>query len=247
MLDPWPGLARIIIMYFTWFCTITATTQLLRFHSSILRRRRCSLRRCTRERVPNLNSGTILLCEYVIHIIISLTFSSPSVSPSLSVAVKNVTNDIAVDTSVRTPGTIVTEATARAPKSSEPPMTVTTTTSATAATTTKPTVQSSPKRFKDTSNDGIVSGWPSPSLPHDFSDCCRSMNVSHKCMRYCSVHTIFNRSTHYVHASDSCIQDFVHIVKCTAGGRNHVPCCQKKNIPDLCQVSEMHTHYDIIT
>lgn len=76
---------------------------------------------------------------------------------------------------------------------------------------------------------------PLPSLPHDFTDCCRSMNVSDKCIRYCSVHSLLNTSYNNVNV-DSCIHDFPHIVKCTAGGRNHVPCCERRKIPDVCQV-----------
>lgn len=176
----------------------------------------------------------------------SLTFPSPSVSPSLSVAVRNVTNDIAADTSMRPAATAM-----GTPKSSQPmakKQEAMATSTETMAVVPNDDSASDDKtsRYGD-SQDGTIASWSSLLLPHDFTDCCRSLNVSHKCMRYCSVHTIFNRSTHYVHASDSCTQDFVHIVKCTAGGRNHVPCCQKKNIPDLCQVSEMHTHYDIVT
>lgn len=82
---------------------------------------------------------------------------------------------------------------------------------------------------------------PLPSLPHDFTDCCRSMNVSDKCIRYCSVHSLLNSSYNNVNV-DSCIHDFPHIVKCTAGGRNHVPCCEKRNIPDVCQVFHRFLH-----
>lgn len=34
---------------------------------------------------------------------------------------------------------------------------------------------------------------------------------------------------------EACEKDFPSIVKCMADGRNHVPCCKKKQVPDLCQ------------
>lgn len=34
---------------------------------------------------------------------------------------------------------------------------------------------------------------------------------------------------------EQCEKDFPNIVRCMADGRNHVPCCLEKGIPDLCQ------------
>lgn len=34
---------------------------------------------------------------------------------------------------------------------------------------------------------------------------------------------------------DVCETDFPRIVKCMADGRNHLPCCERKKIPDVCQ------------
>lgn len=112
-----------------------------------------------------------------------------------------------------------------------------TTTAETPIKSTSSTIESSEMKvlWSFPSNHLVEKKPPLPSLPHDFTDCCRSMNVSYKCMRYCSIHSLFSYSN-YTNAADSCIQDFEHIVKCTAGGRNHVPCCKKKNIPDMCQV-----------
>lgn len=88
-------------------------------------------------------------------------------------------------------------------------------------------------------SNSINGSWSMPSFTHDFTDCCRSSNVSHKCMRYCTVYTLFNRSGNYPDASDLCVEDYASIVKCSAGGRNHVRCCQRENIPEMCQVNRI--------
>lgn len=69
---------------------------------------------------------------------------------------------------------------------------------------------------------------------HDFTDCCQSLNVSTKCLGFCAVHNIVDGTTGI--EPDSCEADFPRIVKCMADGRNHLPCCERKKIPDLCQV-----------
>lgn len=73
-----------------------------------------------------------------------------------------------------------------------------------------------------------------PSVTHDYTDCCQSLNVSTKCLGFCTVHNILDGTTGI--EPELCETDFPNIVKCMADGRNHLPCCQRKNIPDLCQV-----------
>lgn len=72
-----------------------------------------------------------------------------------------------------------------------------------------------------------------PSVTHDFTECCDSLNVSLKCKGFCSVHNIIDGSTGV--EPEACEKDFPSIVKCMADGRNHVPCCERKKIPDICQ------------
>lgn len=69
---------------------------------------------------------------------------------------------------------------------------------------------------------------------HDFTDCCISMNVSSKCLGFCNIHSIIDGTAGV--EPDVCESDFPRIVKCMADGRNHLPCCERKNIPDVCQV-----------
>ncbi|XP_055693632.1 Ig-like and fibronectin type-III domain-containing protein 1 [Lutzomyia longipalpis] len=74
---------------------------------------------------------------------------------------------------------------------------------------------------------------PVSALVHDFTDCCTAQNVSSKCMGYCTVHNILDGTTGI--DPEACEVDFPSIVKCMADGRNHMPCCEKRGVPDLCQ------------
>lgn len=84
-----------------------------------------------------------------------------------------------------------------------------------------------------TEEDGVSVSDMMPSVTHDFTECCDSLNVSLKCKGFCSVHNIIDGSTGV--EPEACEKDFPSIVKCMADGRNHVPCCERKKIPDICQ------------
>lgn len=73
-----------------------------------------------------------------------------------------------------------------------------------------------------------------PMITHDFTDCCLAANVSEQCLGYCTVHNILDGTTGA--EPEQCETDFPNIVKCMAGGRNHQKCCEKLNVPDICQV-----------
>lgn len=72
-----------------------------------------------------------------------------------------------------------------------------------------------------------------PTITHDFTDCCESFNVTTKCLGFCTIHNILDGTTGI--EPEACENDFPNIIKCMADGRNHMPCCQRKKIPDLCQ------------
>ncbi|KAH8405330.1 hypothetical protein KR222_005359 [Zaprionus bogoriensis] len=72
-----------------------------------------------------------------------------------------------------------------------------------------------------------------PVLTHDFTECCERANISSECMGFCNVHNILDGTTGI--DPEVCERDFPSIVRCMADGRNHVPCCVEKQIPDLCQ------------
>lgn len=77
----------------------------------------------------------------------------------------------------------------------------------------------------------------SDSYVHDFTDCCKSTNVSDKCLGFCTIHNIIDGTAGI--EPDACETDFPKIVKCMADGRNHLPCCENKKIPDVCQVNSL--------
>jgi DB module len=81
-------------------------------------------------------------------------------------------------------------------------------------------------------NDSEYHNFP-PTITHDFTDCCESFNVSTKCLGFCTIHNILDGTTGV--EPEACENDFPSIIKCMADGRNHMPCCEKKMIPDLCQ------------
>uniref|UniRef100_A0A1S4H6G5 Receptor mediating netrin-dependent axon guidance n=1 Tax=Anopheles gambiae TaxID=7165 RepID=A0A1S4H6G5_ANOGA len=80
---------------------------------------------------------------------------------------------------------------------------------------------------EEVSPDGV------PLVTHDFTDCCHANNVSDACMGFCVLHNILDGSAGA--EPEQCERDFPNIVRCMADGRNHVPCCVEKGIPDLCQ------------
>lgn len=67
---------------------------------------------------------------------------------------------------------------------------------------------------------------------HDYTDCCESFNVSSKCLSFCTIHNILEGTTEV--EPEACENDFPNIIKCMVDGRNHLPCCERKRIPDLC-------------
>ncbi|XP_044737933.1 Ig-like and fibronectin type-III domain-containing protein 1 isoform X2 [Chrysoperla carnea] len=68
---------------------------------------------------------------------------------------------------------------------------------------------------------------------HNYTDCCLNANVSDQCLGFCNIDSILDGTTGQ--DPENCETDFPSIVRCMADYRNHVPCCQEQNIPDLCQ------------
>lgn len=86
--------------------------------------------------------------------------------------------------------------------------------------------------------DGINTSTVEEDYIHDFTDCCISLNVSNKCRGFCNIHSIIDGTAGV--EPDVCELDFPRIVKCMADGRNHLPCCERKKIPDVCQVFKLY-------
>lgn len=90
-----------------------------------------------------------------------------------------------------------------------------------------------------TSSPDIDDVVDSEEYYHDFTECCKSSNVTSKCLGFCNIHNIIDGTAGI--EPDVCESDFPRVVKCMADGRNHLPCCERQKIPDVCQV--MHAFY----
>lgn len=68
---------------------------------------------------------------------------------------------------------------------------------------------------------------------HNYTQCCRDSGVISACLGFCSIHNILEGETGI--EPEACETHFPYIVKCMADMRNHVPCCEKERVPDICQ------------
>ncbi|XP_050727678.1 Ig-like and fibronectin type-III domain-containing protein 1 isoform X2 [Eriocheir sinensis] len=68
---------------------------------------------------------------------------------------------------------------------------------------------------------------------HNYTDCCMKNGVNQQCLGFCSIHNIVEGKTGI--EPEACETFFPHIVKCMADMRNHVPCCERQHVPDICQ------------
>lgn len=103
-------------------------------------------------------------------------------------------------------------------------------------------------------NEDSASSFLKAKMTHNYTDCCKQLNVSSTCLDFCSLSSIMDGSITV--DPDQCDSDFPNIIKCMAGnsrwigsngstlidlpfpvkdGRNHVPCCQNQGVPDICQ------------
>ncbi|RWS04782.1 Ig-like and fibronectin type-III domain-containing protein C25G4.10-like protein, partial [Dinothrombium tinctorium] len=69
---------------------------------------------------------------------------------------------------------------------------------------------------------------------HNYTECCAEENVPSECFNFCYFKSLVSerQPTPTVH---KCIKHLSSITKCLADGRNHMPCCQKQNIPAACR------------
>ncbi|ODM96583.1 Ig-like and fibronectin type-III domain-containing protein C25G4.10 [Orchesella cincta] len=69
-------------------------------------------------------------------------------------------------------------------------------------------------------------------LSHNYTACCQQVNVSKSCYGFCTLQSILEGTTG---EPNQCEDEFPKIVKCMADGRDHVPCCIREQVPDICQ------------
>ena len=70
-------------------------------------------------------------------------------------------------------------------------------------------------------------------INHNYTQCCQDASVPTECLGFCSIKNILEGSTG-IHPTQ-CDPFFSKIVYCMADGRNHVPCCERNQVPDVCQ------------
>eukprot|EP00095_Tigriopus_kingsejongensis_P012676 maker-scaffold22_size673200-snap-gene-3.19 protein:Tk12676 transcript:maker-scaffold22_size673200-snap-gene-3.19-mRNA-1 annotation:"ig-like and fibronectin type-iii domain-containing protein" len=87
-------------------------------------------------------------------------------------------------------------------------------------------------RAVNTSMDVWGFSTPSP-IAHDYSSCCVGLGVSSQCLGFCNIRNILEGKAGSNPAE--CEKDFPNIVLCMADGKNHAPCCQEAQVPDICQ------------
>lgn len=90
-----------------------------------------------------------------------------------------------------------------------------------------------------------INGERDPSARrHNYTACCAARNVSQSCFGFCDIQSILEGNTGT--DPERCELDFPNIVSCMADGRNHVPCCAKQRVPDICQ-DVCRGEYTVIT
>ncbi len=69
------------------------------------------------------------------------------------------------------------------------------------------------------------------NIGYNETACCLRASLPHKCLPLCSykikVADVFNLSS-------SCVNSLSTLVRCGAGGRNHVPCCRRRDVSNVC-------------
>ncbi|XP_064105777.1 Ig-like and fibronectin type-III domain-containing protein 1 isoform X2 [Macrobrachium nipponense] len=68
---------------------------------------------------------------------------------------------------------------------------------------------------------------------HNYTDCCQQNGVIPACWGFCAIHNILEGTTGI--EPEACEKHFPNIVQCMADFRNHIPCCERERVPDICQ------------
>lgn len=68
---------------------------------------------------------------------------------------------------------------------------------------------------------------------HNFTECCHSEQVADICLPFCNIKNLVGQTPSPA-AAVTCIQYMPPMVRCLADGRNHLPCCVRQNVPEVC-------------
>ena len=110
--------------------------------------------------------------------------------------------------------------------------------------------------FRNTTAVEALWGYTTPKpINHNYTQCCIDESVPNECLGFCSIKNILEGTTGNkvnewnkmsymfmyfilqisgIHPT-KCDPHFKQIVHCMADGRNHVPCCERNQVPDICQ------------
>ncbi len=66
---------------------------------------------------------------------------------------------------------------------------------------------------------------------YNVTACCAAVDVSNSCMPLCDYGA---KLSDLRVLTQACTKDFPKLVRCGAGGRNHVQCCERRGIPKPC-------------
>lgn len=66
---------------------------------------------------------------------------------------------------------------------------------------------------------------------YNVSSCCTTVGVSDACMPLCDYSA---KLSDLRLLTQTCTKEFPKLIRCGAGGRNHVSCCERRGIPQAC-------------
>ena len=109
-----------------------------------------------------------------------------------------------------------------------------------------PNTSTSPSKLKGNSSTNVWGfSTERPLYSHDYTECCKGAGVRTRCLGFCSIDNIMEGAAGQ--NPSACEPDFKKIVRCMADGRNHVPCCKRAGVPDICRdmcYGEYNVHDD---
>jgi len=71
--------------------------------------------------------------------------------------------------------------------------------------------------------------------PYNQTGCCLKSGMKPECLSLCSYSVNIPDILHFVNFVPQCVDDFTKVVRCAAGGRDHLPCCARRGVPKTCQ------------
>uniref|UniRef100_A0A4D5RKC4 Putative neural cell adhesion molecule l1 n=1 Tax=Ixodes scapularis TaxID=6945 RepID=A0A4D5RKC4_IXOSC len=69
-------------------------------------------------------------------------------------------------------------------------------------------------------------------LTHNYTECCNERGIPPECFGYCTLQGIV---TGRHNSPRSCLEYIGVLTQCLTDGRNHMPCCEAQNIPEICR------------